>query len=92
MGVLSSNPLHGDYRALWRDDANGLGFALPELAAAIPARWRRPTRAADLQTEAGRNCHLFAALCKLALRCSDEGLLSHARALNREFARTVAGC
>ena len=34
----------------------------------------------------GRNCHLFAALCKLATRGSDEGLLTWARTLNREFA------
>ena len=85
VGVLSSNPVHGDYSSTWRDDANGLGFDLPDLAAAIPSGWRRPTRAADLQTEAGRNCHLFAALCKLALRCTDDGLLTHARTLNREF-------
>ena len=86
VGVLSSNPVHGDYSSTWRDDANGLGFDLPDLAAAIPARWRRPTRAADLRTEAGRNCALFASLCKLALRCTDDGLLTHARALNRQFA------
>ena len=85
VGVLASNPVHGDYSSTWRDDANGLGFDLPALAAAIPARWRRPTRAADLRTEFGRNCSMFDALCRLALRCSDEGLLTHARALNREF-------
>ena len=77
--------MHGDYSSTWRDDANGLGFDLPDLARAIPAGWRRPTRAADLRTEAGRNCALFASLCKLALGGSDEGLLTHARALNREF-------
>ena len=73
VGVLSSNPVHGDYSSTWRDDANGLGFDLPDLARAIPAGWRRPTRAADLRTEAGRNCALFASLCKLALGGSDEG-------------------
>ena len=38
------------------------------------------------QTATGRNCALFAALCKLATRGSDEGLLTWARTLNSEFA------
>ena len=45
----------------------------------------RPSKPADLATAPGRNCALFAALCKLALGGSDEGLLTWARTLNREF-------
>ena len=51
-----------------------------------PANWRRPSKPADLATAPGRNCALFAALCKLALGGSDEGLLTWARTLNSEFA------
>ena len=35
--------------------------------------------------QVGRNSHLFAALCALALRCSDDGLLTWASTLNREY-------
>ena len=45
---------------------------LAELARALPAHWRRPSKPADLATAPGRNCALFAALCKLALGGSDE--------------------
>ena len=55
-------------------------------ARALPAHWRRPSKPADLATAPGRNCALFAALCKLALGGSDEGLLTLARTLNSEFA------
>ena len=41
-------------------------------------------------TAPGRNCALFAALCKLALGGSDEGLLTWARTLNREFSVPLA--
>ena len=83
MGVLAYNPVHGDYNTVYpRTDP----YDLAELARALPANWRRPARAADLATEPGRNCSLFAALCKLALGGSDEGLLTWARTLNSEFA------
>ena len=36
-------------------------------------------------TTEGRNSTLFSALCKLALRCSDDGLLTWAHTLNQEF-------
>ena len=62
------------------------GGNLAELARALPANWRRPSKPADLATAPGRNCALFAALCKLALGGSDEGLLTWARTLNSEFA------
>ena len=55
-----------------------------------PAHWRRPARAADLVAAPGRNCYLFAALCKLALGGSDEGLLTWVRTLNREFSAPLA--
>ena len=61
-------------------------YDLGELARALPAHWRRPARAADFATAPGRNCYLFAALCKLALGGSDEGVLTWGRTLNREFA------
>ena len=65
-------------------------YDLAELARALPAHWRRPARARTLVSALGRNCHLFAALCKLATRGSDEGLLTWARTLNREFSRPPA--
>ena len=56
---------------------------------ALPAHWRRPSKPADLATAPGRNCALFAALCKLALGGSDEGLLTWARTLNGEFVTSL---
>ena len=82
VGVLTYNPVHGDYLTEY---PRAEPYDLADLAAGIPDGWRRPRRAADLATEAGRNNHLFAALCKLALRCTDEGLLTWARTLNSEF-------
>ena len=61
-------------------------YDLAELARTLPANWRRPSKPADLATAPGRNCAMFAALCKLALGGSDEGLLTWARTLNSEFA------
>ena len=82
VGVLAYNPVHGDYNTVY---PRSEPYDLAELARALPAHWRRPARAADLVSSPGRNCHLFAALCKLATRGSDEGLLTWARTLNREF-------
>ena len=82
VGVLSYNPVHSDYLSEYpRLEPFGLG----ELAEAIPGNWRRPAKAEDLATEVGRNCHLFKALCKLSLACSDDGLLLWASTLNREY-------
>ena len=73
VGVLAYNPVHGDYNTVYpRTDP----YDLAELARALPAHWRRPSKPADLATAQGRNCALFAALCKLALGGSDEGLLT----------------
>ena len=83
VGVLAYNPVHGDYNTVY---PRSEPYDLAELARTLPAHWRRPARAADLVSAPGRNCHLFAALCKLATRGSDEGLLTWARTLNREFA------
>ena len=78
MGVLAYNPIHGDYNTVYpRTDP----YDLAGLARALPAHWRRPSKPADLATAPGRNCALFAALCKLATRGSDEGLLTWARTL-----------
>ena len=41
-------------------------------------------------TAEGRNNELFAALCKLALRCSDDGLLTWARRLNSDYTVSLA--
>ena len=87
VGVLAYNPVHGDYNTLYpRTDP----YDLAELARDLPAHWRRPSKPADLATAPGRNCALFAALCKLALGGSDEGLLTWARTLNREFSVPLA--
>ena len=87
VGVLAYNPVHGDYNTVYpRTDP----YDLAELARALPAHWRRPSKPADLATAPGRNCALFAALCKLALGGSDEGLLTWARTLNREFSVPLA--
>ena len=82
VGVLAYNPVHDDYQTIY---PRSEPFDLGELAEPIPGNWRRPALASDLATAPGRNCHLFAALCKLALRCSDDGLLTWARILNREY-------
>ena len=87
VGVLSYNPVHGDYQTIFPHSAP---YDLAELAKPIPGTWRTPARAVDLGSEPGRNCHLFAALCKLALRCSNDGLLTWARILNREYSPPMA--
>ncbi len=82
--VLSSNPVHGDYQTSYpRSDP----YTLADLASWIPKGWRVPRPAT---TAEGRNNELFAALCKLALRCSDDGLLQWARTINSEFAVPLA--
>ena len=83
VGVLAYNPVHSDYATVY---PRSEPYDLAELARALPAHWRRPAKPADLATAPGRNCSLFAALCKLALGGSDEGLLTWARTLNSEFA------
>ena len=83
-GVLSSNPVHGDYQTSYPRDEP---YTLTDLASWIPKGWRVPRPAT---TAEGRNNELFAALCKLALRCSDDGLLTWARDLNSAFAVPLA--
>ena len=84
VGVLAGNPTHTDYATSYPRDEP---YELRDLARVIPARWRVP---AVPVSEPGRNCALFAALCKLALRCSDDGLLTWARTLNRDFSPPLA--
>ena len=79
VGVLSSNPVHSDYATSYPRDEP---YSLDQLAGAIPKGWRTPRVPT---TAEGKNCALFAALCKLALGCSDDGLLTWARKLNSEF-------
>ena len=76
---MSSNPIHGDYQTSYPRTEP---YALNDLAAAIPKGWRVPRPAT---TAEGRNVELFLALCKLSLGGSDDGLLTWARTLNREF-------
>ena len=78
-GVLASNPVHDDYQTSYPRTEP---YTLDQLAGAIPKGWRVPHVPT---TGEGKNCSLFAALCKLALGGSDEGLLTWARSLNREF-------
>ena len=82
-GVLSSNPVHDDYQTSYPRTEP---YTLDQLAGAIPKGWRVPHVPT---TGEGKNCSLFAALCKLALGGSDEGLLTWARSLNREFDPTL---
>ena len=79
MGVLSSNPVHGDYRTSYPRTEP---YTLDQLAGAIPKGWRTPRVPT---TAEGRNVSLFLELCKLSLRCSDDGLSTWARTLNSEF-------
>ena len=61
-------------------------YDLAELAEPIPGNWRRPgARGRTWQPHRAATATLFAALCKLALRCSNDGLLTWARILNREY-------
>ena len=76
---LASNPVHDDYQTSYPRTEP---YTLDQLAGAIPKGWRVPHVPT---TGEGKNCSLFAALCKLALGGSDEGLLTWARSLNREF-------
>ena len=87
VGVLAYNPVHGDYNTVYPRtdpyDLAELARATGPLATGVEACGPRPR-------PQGRNCALFAALCKLALGGSDEGLLTWARTLNREFVAPLA--
>ena len=86
VGVLAYNPVNPDYTTSYPRE-HGTPYSLPELAAVIPRGWRIPKVPT---TDVGRNCALYRALCKLALGGSDEGLLTWARTLNREFSVPLA--
>ena len=78
-GVLSSNPVHGDYTASYpRTDP----YALGDLAKWIPKGWHVPRTAT---TPEGRNCALFNALCKRGLRDTDRQLEAWADRCNEGF-------
>ena len=78
-GVLSSNPIHGDYQTSYpRSDP----YALVDLASVIPKGWRVPRPAT---TAEGRNCELFRALCRRGLRDTDRQLEAYAHAFNGQF-------
>ena len=83
-GVLASNPVHADYQTSYPRTEP---YTLDQLAGAIPKGWRVPRVPT---TAEGRNVDLFRALCKLALGGSDDGLLTWARTLNREFSVPLA--
>ena len=69
--VLSSNPVHGNYQTSYpRSDP----YTLADLGFMDSQRLARA--ASGDHTAEGRNNELFAALCKLALRCSDDGLFA----------------
>ena len=65
VGVLCSNPVHGDYSTTY---PRFEPYSLPELASFIPRGWRIPKVAT---TEVGRNGAFFKALCKRSLKDSD---------------------
>ena len=77
--VLCSNPVHADYCTSYpRVDP----YTLTDLAAVIPKHWRTPR----LPTTAeGRNCFLFAALCKRGLRDTDRELEAFAHVVNEQY-------
>ena len=68
VGVLCSNPVHGDYSTTY---PRFEPYSLPELASFIPRGWRVPKVAT---TEVGRNWAFFKALCKRSLKDSDREL------------------
>ena len=78
-GVLSSNPVHGDYQTSYPRDEP---YALVDLASVIPKGWRVPRPAT---TGEGRNCELFTALCKRGLRDTDRQLEAYAHTHNGQF-------
>ena len=65
VSALSYNPIHGDYSTTY---PRAEPYDLRELVAVIPARWRVPKIAS---TAEGRNCNLFASLCRRGLRDTD---------------------
>ena len=78
-GVLSSNPIHGDYQTSYpRSDP----YTLTDLARVIPKGWRIPRPAT---TAEGRNSELFNALCRRGLRDTDRELEAYANIYNDKF-------
>ena len=82
--LQTGNPVHDDYQTSYPRTEP---YTLDQLAGAIPKGWRVPRVPT---TAEGRNVDLFRALCKLALGGSDDGLLTWARTLNREFSVPLA--
>ena len=78
-GVLSSNPTHADYATSY---PRAEPYALADLAAVIPARWRVPRPATTVE---GRNVELFRALCKRGLRDTDRQLEAWAHTYNGQL-------
>ena len=83
VGVLAANPTHPDYSTSYLRDA---GLSLGELAAAVPAGWRRPG-VRRLATDAGRNCWLTVQAFRAAGRqaVSDADLGPMVYAANRQL-------
>ena len=82
-GVLSSNPVHGDYQTSY---PRAEPYALGVLSEAIPKGWRVPRPATTVE---GRNVELFLALCRRALRDTDRQLESLANSYNDGFVRPL---
>ena len=82
-GVLSSNPVHGDYQTSY---PKADPYALDDLAAVIPKGWRVPRPATTVE---GRNVELFRALCKRGLRDTDRQLEAWAHTYNDGFSRPL---
>ena len=82
-GVLSSNPVHGDYQTSY---PKADPYALDDLAAVIPKGWRVPRPATTVE---GRNVELFRALCKRGLRDTDRQLEAWAHTYNDGFIRPL---
>ena len=82
-GVLSSNPVHGDYATSY---PRAEPYALGVLSEAIPKGWRVPRPAT---TAEGRNVELFLALCRRGLQDTDAQLSAWGNTYNDGFVRPL---
>ena len=83
-GVLCANPIHSDYSSTYPRHEP---YSLAELATVIPRHWRVPKVAL---TAEGRNCSMFASLCRRGLRDTDVELEAVAHKMNGKLSPSLA--